>query len=143
MESKTLHFSTYHISPRKEFPPHILRLAKRVGQKSRINSKAKSEQNQRPDDLRPVLRLKRKAGAPKGSRNALKHGLYSGALIGLKRRARLAIANLKLATAQVKLQAAEIEADAAIKRRAEGPALAPLAALPALTLPGSACLRMR
>jgi hypothetical protein len=33
---------------------------------------------------RPVLRRKRKAGAPKGNRNALKHGVYGAEFQALK-----------------------------------------------------------
>ena len=108
----------YNISSRKEFPPHILRIAKIAKQKSRINSKAKDEQNQSQTVQPPYLKLKRKSGAPKGNRNALKHGLYSGEMTEMKLRVRRAVADLKLAGALVRLEAARMDAETAAMRRA-------------------------
>src|SRR5665213_4181655 len=44
----------------------------------------------------PVLRVKNRGGAPKGNRNALKHGLRSAALIAFRRRIRLHIAKVRM-----------------------------------------------
>ena len=101
----------YNISVRKEFPPHILRIAKIAQQKSRINSKAKDKQNQSQTVQPPYLKLKRKAGARKGNRNARKHGLYSGEMTVLRLHVRLAIAEAKQAAAQVRMLAALMDAD--------------------------------
>lgn len=116
----------YNISARKEFPPHILRMAKIARQKSKINSKAKSEQNQSQNVQPPTLKLKRKAGAPKGNRNALKTGAYTGEMGHLMTRARLAIAECKSAAAQVRLQATLMDMETRARLRAAGPALTSL-----------------
>jgi hypothetical protein len=50
----------YNISPKTAFPPHTLRIAKVAKQKSRINAKAKGEQNQSQIVQPPYLKLKRK-----------------------------------------------------------------------------------
>jgi len=42
----------------------------------------------RPRKPRPKFRLKPKGGAPKGNRNAFKHGGYAAKTIALKRRVR-------------------------------------------------------
>jgi hypothetical protein len=112
---------SYNISPEIVFPPHILRMAKIAKQKSRINAKAKGEQNQGEMAQPPHLKLKRKPGARKGNRNALKHGLYSSALIGMKRRVSCTVAELKHAAAQVRFQAAMMDAETAFKPRAAAP----------------------
>jgi hypothetical protein len=108
----------YNISANKEYPPHILRIAKIARQKSRINAKAKTEQNQSQIVRPPYLKLKRKAGARKGNRNALKHGLYSGEMTARMREVRMAIAEARIATAQVRMVAALMDAQS--KRRAAG-----------------------
>ena len=43
-----------------------------------------------------MLRVKNRGGAPKGNRNALKHGLRSAALIAFRRRIRLHIAKVRM-----------------------------------------------
>lgn len=101
----------YNISTRKEFPPHILRIAKIAKQKSRINPKAKTKQNQSQTVQPPDLRLKRKPGAPKGNRNARKHGLYSGEMAAMRLQVRLALAEAKQAAAQMRMLAALMDAE--------------------------------
>lgn len=108
----------YNISARKEYSPHILRMAKIARQKSRINSRAKTEQDQSQTVQSPYLKLKRKRGARKGNRNALKHGLYSGEMIVLRLRVRQAIAEAAQAAAQVRMVAARMEARTACLRSA-------------------------
>ena len=108
----------YKISPRKEFPPHILRMAKTAKQKSWIYPKTKVEQNQRQIVQPAYLKLKRKPGAPQGNRNAHKHGLYAGGLLELKRKARIAIASVKLSAAIANQQAAMMRADTALRLHA-------------------------
>ena len=106
---------THNIPALFPVPPQYLRNAQREGQKSRVNLKAKIEQNQRPGDSPPALRVKQKGGAPKGNRNALRHGLYSGALADLRRRARLCIALLRLAAAEYDARAAAIDAETSMR----------------------------
>ena len=101
----------YNISPRKEYSPHILRMAKTAKAKSRINSKVKSERNQSGNVQTAHLKLKRKPGAPKGNRNARKHGLYSGEMLALMAQARRVIAEMKLAAALVRAEAARMDAE--------------------------------
>ena len=116
----------YNISARKEFPPYILRIAKIAKQKSKINSKAKAEQNQ-SQTVRPAdLKLKRKPGAPKGNRNARKHGLYTGEMRDLRLRVRLVIADAKCAVAEARMVAALMDAESRL--RASGLALPDLPA---------------
>ncbi|HEY8950778.1 MAG TPA: hypothetical protein VIM56_17965 [Rhizomicrobium sp.] len=91
-------------------------MAKIAKQKSRINSRAKGEQNQRQTVQPPHLKLKRKSGARKGNRNALKHGLYSGELIDMRLRVRQAVAEAAMATANARIVAAMMDAES--KRRA-------------------------
>jgi hypothetical protein len=124
----------YNISPRKEFSPHILRMAKTARQKSKINSKAKSEQNQSQTVQPPYLKLKRKAGAPKGNDNARKTGLHTAEMRALVHRARMVIAEAKLATAQVRLQATLMELETRSRLRAARLASARLPVLPSLAL---------
>src|SRR5690242_6249638 len=101
----------YNIYARKEYPPHILRIAKIAKRKSRINSRAKGEQNQSQTVQPPHLKLKRKAGARKGNRNALKHGLYSGAMIAMQLEVRMAIAESKRAVAMARMAAVLMDAE--------------------------------
>jgi hypothetical protein len=108
----------YNISARKEFSPHILRVAKIARQKSRINSKAKTEQNQSQTVQPPHLKLKRKRGARKGNRNALKHGLYAGEMIARMRQVRMVIAEARIAAGQGRMAAALMDAES--RRRAAG-----------------------
>lgn len=111
----------YNISTRKEFPPHILRIAKIAKQKTRINPKAKTKQNQSQTVQPPDLRLKRKPGAPKGNRNARKHGLYSGEMAAMRLQVRLALAEAKQAAAQMRMLTALMDAET--KRRGSERAL--------------------
>ncbi len=55
----------------------------------------------------PKRMPRRKPGAPRGNRHALKTGLYSGEMKALRLQTRLTIARLKLATAQAKLLIAQ------------------------------------
>jgi hypothetical protein len=50
---------------------------------------------------RPVLQIKNKGGAPKGNRNALKHGRYTAEIRDLKRRVRFTIRRAKAMCAVV------------------------------------------
>ena len=68
----------YKIWSRKEFPPHILRIAKIARQKSKNSLTAKIECPQSLRCKRPKLAKKNKGGAPKGNRYALKTGLHTG-----------------------------------------------------------------
>lgn len=108
----------YNIYARKEYPPHILRIAKIAKQKSRINSTAKGERIQSQTVQPPHLKLKRKPGARKGNRNALKHGLYSGAMIAMQLEVRMAIAEAKCAVAEARMVAALMDAETRRRRYA-------------------------
>jgi hypothetical protein len=119
----------HNISPKTVFRPHILRIAKVAKQKSRINAKAKGEQNQSRIVQPPHLKLKRRPGAPKGNRNALKHGLYTAEMSEMRLHVRHTIADLKLAAAQVRMQALLMDADSRL--RAAGLASPRLPELPA------------
>ena len=129
-----MYLQDYNISMRKEYPPHILRIAKIAKQKSKINSKAKGEQNQSQTVQPPYLKLKRKPGAPRNNRNALKTGLYTGEMRDLRCRVRQAIADAKFAVAQARLQATLMDMESRARLRAAGPALARLPDLPVLVL---------
>lgn len=124
----------YNISVRKEFPPYILRIAKIARQKSKINSKAKTEQNQSQNVQPPHLKLKRKRGAPKGNSNALKTGLHTGEMLAMKFQVHRAIAETKLAVAQARMAATLMDMESRSRLRAAGPALTPLPDLPRLAL---------
>ena len=112
---------TYNISAKPSFPPHILRIAKIARQKSRINAKAKGEENQSQTVQPPVLKLKCKPGAHKGNRNALKHGLYSEPVLALKRNVSYAISRLRRAASEIRFKAAMMDAETAIMRRGSEP----------------------
>ena len=122
----------YNISSRKEFPPHILRIAKIARQKSKNNSKAKTEQNQSQNVQTPTLKLKRKRGAPRGNSNALKTGLHTAEMRGLMLQVRQAIAQSRLAVAQARMEATLMDMESRARLRAAGPALTPLPDLPRL-----------
>ena len=98
-----------NISAKSAFHPKILRIAKIARQKSRINAKAKSEQNQSRIAQAAVLKRKQKPGAHKSNRNALKHGLYSAPMIALKRRVAGARAGLKQAAAMMDMETAAMQ----------------------------------
>lgn len=127
MRTKPVYLQSYNISPRKEYPPHILRIAKNARQKSKINSKAKGQQNQSQNVQPPHLKLKRKPGAPKGNRNALKTGLHTGEMRALKVKVRRVIAEAKFAAALVQAEAARMDAETAVRLRAAEPAPARIA----------------
>jgi hypothetical protein len=108
----------YNISARKEFPPHILRIAKIAKQKSKINSKAKTEQNQRQTVQPPYLKLKKKRGAPKGNSNAFKTALHTAEAVEMRRQVRACIVQTKRVIAAYNLYAAMKNVGSASMRRA-------------------------
>jgi hypothetical protein len=140
---KPMFLQDHNISTRKEYSPHILRIAKIARQKSRINAKAKDERNQSQTVQPPYLKLKRKPGARKGNRNALKHGLYTAEMAAMKIQVCQAIAEMKLAAAQVRMQAALMDRESRARLRAAKPVSLRLPELPKLAMEESACWRMR
>lgn len=101
---------------------HYLRGAR---QKSKINLRAFNTPEQALKRKRPKLCRKNKGGAPKGNRNARKHGLYSEEMRELRLTVRRAIAQLNMAAALVHAEAARMDAeilsrlaDAGLSRRA-------------------------
>jgi uncharacterized protein YjcR len=58
-------------------------------QNRETTSEGKSfENNGRENFAAPVLRIKNKGGAPRGNRNALKHGRFAAETVALRRRCR-------------------------------------------------------
>jgi len=122
----------YNISARKEFPPHILRIAKIARQKSKNSLSRKIECAQPLRYKRPKLPKKNKGGAPTGNRYALKTGLHTAEMRGLMLQVRQAIAQSRLAVAQARMQTTLMNLESRARLRAAGPALTPLPALPRL-----------
>jgi hypothetical protein len=81
-----------------------------AAKKSKINLRAISEPKQRLRIKHPKLSSKNKGGAPKGNRNARKHGLYTQELRQLRWTVRGMIAQLRMEAALVRADAALMDA---------------------------------
>jgi hypothetical protein len=88
--------------------------------KSNINLRADSEGKQRLRIKHPKLCSKNKGGAPKGNRNARKHGRYTKEIRVLRIAVRRMAAELKLAAALVKAEAARMDAGTFMRLREGG-----------------------
>ncbi|HEY8947269.1 MAG TPA: hypothetical protein VIM56_00135 [Rhizomicrobium sp.] len=88
--------------------------------KSKINLRAISEPKQRFRIKRPKSPNKNKGGAPKGNRNAQKHGLYTKEIREMRLTVRRMIAQLRLEAALVRADAAWMDAQTFARLRDAG-----------------------